>query len=202
MMPLTPDQTTLAVIAGGQGRRMGGPKHGLHIHGEPALRFIARRLRWPGPTILVLAERQAQPEGAGEFQRVIHDNGVGEGPLRALASALEAGRSPALITVPVDMPCVNRAALEWLIKAIEQRPEARGILLSRGEGVIEPFPAIFRAAAAPALRSMLRQGRLAIRDLSTHADFKAVPAPEEWPESTWLNLNEPRDLPDWVKAPG
>ncbi len=201
MTALTLGQTTLAVIAGGQGRRMGSPKHRLSVRGVPVLRFIAQSLKWSGPTMLVLAEGQSPPEGSGEFQSVVHDTGVGQGPLRAIASALEASHTPALIAIPLDMPGVERAALEWLIEALNQRPGVSGALLYRGAGEIEPFPSIFRAAAASALRSMLRQGRLAIRDLTTHPEFNVIPAPEEWPDSMWMNLNEPGDLPDWVKAP-
>ncbi len=190
--------TTLAVVAGGQGRRMGTPKHQLTVNGVPMLRHLVERLSWPGPTLLVLAEDSTEPPGSEYFQRITHDRGPGAGPLRGIATAIEDSSTTALIAIPVDMPGVERLQLAWLVDAINQHHALNGILLSRGPEIIEPFPAIFRSGAAPSLRTLLASGRLALRGLAEHPQFAAIPAPENWPASTWINLNEPKDLPGGI----
>jgi len=180
---------------------MGAPKHQLTVSGVPMLRHMAERLSWPGPTLLVLAADSTQPFGGECFDRIIRDRGPGAGPLRGIATALEDSPTTALISIPVDMPGLERPQLTWLIDAINQHPALNGLLLSRGPGIIEPFPAIFRAGASVILRALLASGHLALRGLAEHAQFAAIPAPANWPASTWINLNEPKDLPGGIATP-
>ena len=46
---------TLAILAGGEGSRMGKPKGHLEIAGKPILAYLLDQIGWPGPTMLVTA---------------------------------------------------------------------------------------------------------------------------------------------------
>jgi hypothetical protein len=37
-------------------------------------------------------------------------------------------------------------------------------------------------------------GRLSVQGLCDHDEFAVLPAPPEWGESVWTNLNRPEDL--------
>lgn len=188
-------RTTLAVIAGGAGRRMGGAKDALRINGAPILRFVLDRLRWRGPTMLVVRDARASVEGQENVNQVVADRVAGEGPLRGVLTALEGCETGALIAVPIDMPGLGAAQLAWLLEqGVESKSER--LLLRRtvnGCAEIEPFPSYFRATGIEAIRGLLAGGRRALRDLAELPGTSIVEAPMSWGEETWANLNTPDD---------
>jgi molybdopterin-guanine dinucleotide biosynthesis protein A len=56
-------RTTLAVLAGGEGRRMGLPKGDLALDGRPILKRLLDRLVWLVSTLLVTAPGREHPTG-------------------------------------------------------------------------------------------------------------------------------------------
>jgi molybdopterin-guanine dinucleotide biosynthesis protein A len=95
---------TLAILAGGAARRLGGRDKGLEaVGGKPLVAHVATALRGQAGAMLIVANRNA-----GEYGRhgtVIGDREPGyRGPLAAVAAALDAARTSWLLTVPVDCP--------------------------------------------------------------------------------------------------
>jgi molybdenum cofactor guanylyltransferase len=188
---------TLAVLAGGAGTRMGGPKDRVRLGGRPLLRELMERLRWDGPTILVASGGRAEMEGAEAFDVVAPDAVAGEGPVRGVLTALEATPSEAVIVVPIDMPGLVADALHWLWKETRSRPEARGVMLWRHARVgttIEPFPSAFRRSIETDLRAFLERGQRAMRSLTGLAGVAVIDAPDTWGDRLWTNLNTPEDV--------
>src|SRR5262245_47933120 len=64
---------SLAILAGGLGRRMGGPKAWLRIEGKSILAWLHAKLRWSGPTMLVSSPSTANPPDASLFDQVVVD---------------------------------------------------------------------------------------------------------------------------------
>jgi molybdopterin-guanine dinucleotide biosynthesis protein A len=197
---------TLAVLAGGAGVRMGTPKGLLEIHGELVLSRLLNRLEWVGPKLLVMSPGRVLPPGATLFDQVAWDAEADQGPLRGCLTALETSTSPFVIVVPVDMPGLERAPLLWLVDQIKQQPETAILMMSRKiegqpEVQIEPMPMAFRRLAArPFLAQRLAQQRRSLQGLAGNDGAGVVPAPAEWPDSFWANLNEPGDLKKFASA--
>src|SRR5438552_17571218 len=82
-------QCTRAILAGGEGSRMGKPKALLEINGRPILAYLLEQFAWPGPTLLVTAPGREKPPGHELFSREVVDPVAGEGPLRGILTALE-----------------------------------------------------------------------------------------------------------------
>ena len=184
---------TLAILAGGEGSRMGMPKAELRIGGRPILEHLLGRFAWEGPTVLVTAPGRERPTGHELFDREAIDPVVGQGPLRGVLTALEQARTEVVVVATVDMPGVGGAQLRWLIEALRQRPEALGVMARRGEDV-EPFPCAFRRVPQDVIARELAEKRLSVRRLCERPEFLALPAPREWGEEVWRNLNFPDDL--------
>src|SRR3954467_6767125 len=81
--------TTLVILAGGAGSRMGKPKGGLLIDDRPILEYLLDRFRWPGPTLLVTAPGREHPPGCQRFDLEAVDPVSDAGPLRGILTALE-----------------------------------------------------------------------------------------------------------------
>jgi molybdopterin-guanine dinucleotide biosynthesis protein A len=190
--------TTLAVLAGGEGRRMGGPKGDLAIDGRAILERLLDRLSWPGPTLLVTAPGREHPPGWQRFSNEVSDPVAGEGPLRGLLTALEHASTNELVVLAVDMPNVTPAPLAWLAARLRENPAAAAVMVQRPERAssqIEPLPAAFRAVAAEGIvRARLRDRKLALHGLTEEHQVLVVPAPSDWPADFWANLNTPSDF--------
>jgi molybdenum cofactor guanylyltransferase len=183
----------LAVLAGGEGRRMGFAKAEMRLHGRPILDVLREQFAWPGPTLLVTAPGREHPTGSEAFTRELVDPSAGQGPLRGLLTALEHAPVPVLVAAAVDMPFVRQEHLLWLANGLRLRPGGVGLMTRRGE-TVEPLPAAFTVAAIDPVRRRLESGRRSLHGLLEEPGFAVVDAPADWPARTWANLNSPEDL--------
>jgi len=190
--------TTLAILAGGEGRRMGGPKSNLIIERQPVLERLLDRLNWPGPTLLVSAPGREHPNGWHRFTNEVTDSVKGEGPLRGILTALEHASTNDIVVVPVDMPNINTAQLAWLVTRLQEHPEATLAVFRcpKEESYrIEPLPAALRVNHGKALvRAQLRDGHLALYQLAASTSTLLARVPSDWPVTFWTNINTPLDL--------
>src|SRR5512146_1640213 len=93
------------VLAGGQGRRMGGVDKGLQLlRGRPMVAWAIERLAPQVEEILVNANQNT--EAYAKFgHRVVPDSVGGfAGPLAGLHAGLHAAAQPLAVTVPCDSP--------------------------------------------------------------------------------------------------
>ena len=92
------------VLAGGQGRRMGGIDKGLvPLHGRPLVAHVVERLRPQVERLLISANRNLEAYAA--FGEVVTDRVTDfAGPLAGLDAGLHACAAPLLVTVPCDAP--------------------------------------------------------------------------------------------------
>jgi molybdenum cofactor guanylyltransferase len=93
------------VLAGGQGRRMGGVDKGLQLlHGQPMVAHVLSRLV-PQVAELVINANQNLATYAQFGHRVIGDELSGfAGPLAGLHAGMKAASHPVVVTVPCDSP--------------------------------------------------------------------------------------------------
>jgi molybdopterin-guanine dinucleotide biosynthesis protein A len=183
---------TLAILAGGEGARMGCPKGRLELYGQPILAHLMHRVAWQGPTLLVTAPGREHPPACEQFSREVTDPVFGEGPLRGMLTALENSETEIVLVATVDMPEIGSHQLGWLLRQIAARPQAQAVTL-RADG-IEPFPCALRTSMAGLISARLVAGRRSIRALSEEAGVNVLPAPSDWGKQTWRNLNYPADL--------
>lgn len=186
-------EVTLAVLAGGRGERMGGPKSQLQIGGVAVLQFLLERLQWPGPTLLVTGIGNERPPGHDLFAREVTDAVADEGPLRGILTALDGATTERMVAVTVDMPGVSREKIEWLL---DQTGDGGVGMISRvidAVARIEPFPCVLRTSAHEWIKQRLEAGRRSVRGLGEDAGA-VFAAPASWGDEVWLNLNRPEDL--------
>jgi molybdopterin-guanine dinucleotide biosynthesis protein A len=193
---------TLAVLAGGAGRRMGGPKSAIRIGGEPILIWLLRHYAWPGPTLLVTAPGTPLPAGAERFELHAVDAAVGRGPLEGVRTALSTASSNTVIIVTVDMPAIKTVHLAWLAERLRKNPARLGVMCRRasGEESIEPFPCALRRGALARVECCLAESRRAARALCDGRLISSVRTPTGWPDEVWLNLNYPHELKAFCNA--
>lgn len=198
----SPVCATLAVLAGGAGVRMGGPKVMLSVDGRPILEHLLQQWSWPGPTLLISAPGLERPPGAEGFSAEVTDTVGGQGPLRGVLTALESAATPIVVVVAVDMPEIGHEQISWLAEALRARPEWMALMLQpKPQAPVEPLPCAFRIEAKQAVAAALGEGRRSLQSLLEIGVAHMIPAPA-WPLEVWTNVNDPEQWAVWQRRRG
>jgi molybdopterin-guanine dinucleotide biosynthesis protein A len=185
------NDTTLSVLAGGAGTRMGASKAILNVNGRPVLEHLLDRLKWPGRTMLVLTQGQASPAGADRFDRQVRDEAGGQGPLQGVRAALESATTSVIIVIAVDMLALRREDLAWYVSQLAASPDALGIMGTRNH-TVEPLPCALRSESRELISASLAQGRRSLVGLSDDPRIRRVDA-DSLPSRVWANANTPAE---------
>jgi len=105
MLGMTGGGVTGIVLAGGQGRRMGGVDKGLQLlHDRPMVEHVIGRLAPQVDEILINANQNLEAYGRFGYRVVPDAIGGFAGPLAGLHAGLGAAQHPFALTVPCDSP--------------------------------------------------------------------------------------------------
>jgi molybdopterin-guanine dinucleotide biosynthesis protein A len=163
-----------AVLAGGEGRRMGGVKALRLFRGAPLIvHALAQARRWSDEVVVVVRE-SAQAGDACDAPLVFDAPGI-EGPLAGLAAALAHARdrgAQQLLTLPCDMPDLP-AELRGMLQAALTAEAA--VALPQVEGRLEPACGLWRVAALDALAGYLAEGRNSLHGFAATAGLATAP---------------------------
>ncbi len=144
---------TLAILAGGAGRRMGGrPKGLLRVGGKTILeRLLPLAARCDD--VFLVADDDGPYRRFG--LRAVPDVVKGKGAPGALVSALGASRTEWVAAVACDMPFVTEPVLSALVESAG--PDV-GALCFEVAGRLEPLPSLWRTSVYHSLLSKLEGG--------------------------------------------
>jgi len=152
---------TAAILAGGEGVRVGGQDKGLlPLAGEPLIARATGAMRPQAGTLLICANRHAETYAA--FGAVVADALAGyAGPLAGISAALAVCTTPWLLTVPVDCPDPPAELGSRLVAAAIAKGTSLAVAHD-GERA-QPLFAIYRRALAEACAdALVRHAGLAL----------------------------------------
>jgi molybdopterin-guanine dinucleotide biosynthesis protein A len=178
------------VLAGGQGRRMGGIDKGLApFRGRPMIAAVIERLRPQVDAIAVNANRNLD-RYAG-FDAAVLPDAIGgyAGPLAGLHAGLAHARSTLLVTVPCDSPFLP-ADLVARLAAGRSAADA-DVAVARTGAQPHPVFALVRTAVADHLGAFLAAGGRKID--AWYASLRVVEV-DFADEAAFANINTPEDL--------
>lgn len=185
--------TVAVVLAGGDGRRMGGGKP-LASYGRTTLLARAVRLaRGYCPTVAV-AVRAAEQVGDGLAEPLILDRPGAEGPIAGLAAALayaEREGGAKVLTLPCDMPRLPADLCSRLEAALAASGRVAAVAASGGR--LHPVCALWRIEAAQRLEGYLASGRSSLHGFAAACGFSVV----DWDPGDadpFANANTPEEL--------
>lgn len=183
--------TAVVILAGGEGRRIGGRKPVRTMGGERLVdRAAANAAAYGAPLAIAVRDIGQIPDPPA---LLIRDAEPIEGPLAGLASALAfaAARGCGLVlTIAADMPFLPRD-LETRLRAA-LRPDARAALASSG-GRLHPAASLWLVEAAKEVENYVAAGKRSLRGFAEAVGFVEV----EWPDrpfDPFFNINSEADL--------
>jgi molybdopterin-guanine dinucleotide biosynthesis protein A len=193
-----PARVTGLVLAGGQGRRMGGVDKGLQrLRGRAMVAHVLDRFG-PQVTELLINANQNVDEYARFGHRVVSDEVGGfAGPLAGLHAGLKVAAHPFLATVPCDSPFLPLDLVRRLHDALIAA-HADVAVAKTGD---QPHPvfALVRASVFPHLTHFLGSGGRKID--AWYASLALVEVPFDDQPEAFSNINTPAELAACEKHP-
>jgi len=182
---------TLAILVGGESRRMGLPKHLLPASGGTVIEHLIGKLSSLFVETLVVG-RRLNLEGGGF--RIVEDARPEQCPLVGIVSGLSAAKSDLCFVLACDLPFVKPELVQYLLS----RAGGVDIVVPIINGYYEPLCAVYRRTAIPVIQETLDQGVLKITEIYDRLRLRKVPESDIRrfdPElASFINLNTPREL--------
>ena len=143
------------LLAGGQGRRMGGVDKGLQpLRGKPMVQWVLERIA-PQVAEIIINANQNQDEYRKLGHRVVADDiGGFAGPLAGLHAGMKAAAHPLVATVPCDSPFLPLDLIERLKLSLKGHDLA---VAKTGEQA-HPVFALVKRHCMESLEAFLAQG--------------------------------------------
>jgi molybdopterin-guanine dinucleotide biosynthesis protein A len=182
----------VAVLAGGEGRRMAGIKALRPFRGAPLVAHaVALARRWSGE-VLVVVRDPAQAQGAVEAPLALDAPQI-PGPLAGLAAALAHARACGagrVLTLPCDMPNLPEDLAARLAAGLGAGQAAA---LPVAGDRLQPACGLWRTRALDRLPAYLATGRSSLRGFAEACGLATVDfGPQA--EREFANANTPEEL--------
>lgn len=181
---------TAVILAGGQGRRMGGQDKGLiEFDGKPLAALLIDKLEQQGVAIVINANRNHEHYASFGYPVISDQLEDYQGPLAGFASAMNAVDNRFILTLPCDGP---RLAQDYVARFIEvgQQDES-GVLVAFDGERLQPVHAMIRTDLLPSLNAFLDSGDRKIDRWYAQHDFKRVDFSDC--ADMFRNINTPSD---------
>jgi len=190
---------TLAIVAGGRARRLGGvAKPLLHVGGRPILERLLELRTLCDQVLLVSADPRLVAPGSARIDDVLADRGAPGG----VHAALLAASQPWVLAVAGDMPFLDGRAVAPLLDA---RADGVDAVAYEVEGRLEPLAAVYRASLGPPWGELLAPEGRSFRALWDRCAGRrldaSVLAGAGLAPRTLRSLNTEEDVATWVDAP-
>lgn len=186
------NDVSIAVLAGGQSRRMGTDKSFVPVDGQAMIERVLAQVRLLDLPVFIVAN---QPERYAQFSvPVVVDVVPGKGSLGGIYSALYHSPSAYTLCVACDMPFLQPELLRHLI-GLRMDYDAVVPEMNRR---LQPLHAIYSKTCLPPLRDLIAQNHLAIYGLYQHISTRVVSQSTlmrfDDALRSFTNVNTPDDL--------
>lgn len=182
---------TAIVLAGGEGRRMGGRDKGLlPLHGKPLVEWVLARIRPQVAEILISANRNLETYRAFGHP-VLPDRTEGfVGPLAGIARGLIEARHELVLTVPCDTPFLPDDLVARLYAALMAGPHDLAVPLAGGR--TQNVICLMRREVGVNLAAYLAQGGRKVQEWQAGLGLSLADFGDE--AAFFVNINRPEQL--------
>jgi len=156
-MTIAAADITAVILAGGQGRRMGGRDKGLlEFNGRPLVEILIEQLERQGLAVLINANRNQQRYRRYGYPVVSDELDDYQGPLAGFAAAMAAVATRFILTLPCDSPLL---AEDYAARFMRRQIEAHTAIVVASDGErLQPVHALIEVAQLPGLQAFLAGG--------------------------------------------
>ncbi|MFC2095124.1 molybdenum cofactor guanylyltransferase [Candidatus Bipolaricaulota bacterium] len=184
------EEATLIILAGGEGRRMGFPKHELALGETNILERIHQRLGNLFDETIIIGRELGSPSGG---IRTAQDCYQERGALVGIHAGLSASQTDLAFVVACDMPFVERRLVSHLLGLAADVDIVVPII----RGYNEPLCAAYRTTCLPPIERSIEAGILKI--IRFYSEVRVCEIPEHVIRQfdpnlrSFVNLNTPEE---------
>jgi molybdopterin-guanine dinucleotide biosynthesis protein A len=192
---------TAAVLAGGDGRRIGQDKAFLPIGGKPSLERVVRTLRPLTDRLLIVTSSDERRAKLAEFTaplapnaRIVTDLFPNTGTLGGIFTSLQYACSPLCLVVGCDMPFLNPNVIELIVS---EASSYQAVVPYVG-GYPQPLHAVYHRDCLGAIEASLRLGRLHATSFLEEVRLRIIEEAEILPlDPQLLSFSNVNTIDDW-----
>lgn len=184
-------EITGLILAGGQGRRMGGVDKGLAaLRGRPMVAWVLARLAPQVGEVLINANQNLEQYRDLGYPVVTDEIGGFAGPLAGLQAGMKAAHHALVLMVPCDSPFLPTDLALRLFSALNADHADLAVAKTGGQ----PYPvfALARTALLPHLTAFLEGGRRTV--YAWYDLIKVVEVAFDDQERAFTNINTTDEL--------
>ncbi|AWN15914.1 molybdenum cofactor guanylyltransferase MobA [Salinisphaera sp. LB1] len=187
-MKIAPEQITAGILAGGEGRRLGGIDKGWYsLAGQSLIERTIQRVRPQAARIVISANRSLSRYRKLGYTVHADDSDDHRGPLAGIATVLKAAATPYVLIVPVDTPMMPLDMAERLAAAMKPDTD---IAIARTPERLHPLHALMRRSMLDDVQAALFSGVRRVADWQENTDRVIV----DWAsEERFANINSDED---------
>jgi len=189
-MTLERKDITAVILAGGQGRRMGGMDKGLlEFNGKPLVAILIAELENQSVDIILNANRNLQSYQAYGYPVISDQLEDYQGPLAGFASAMKTVTTDYILTLPCDSPLLAR---DYVTRFLDCHAQHAAPIIVAFDGVrLQPVHALIRVDLLPSLIRFLESGDRKIDRWYARHDFRQADFSDM--ADMFRNINTPSD---------
>jgi molybdenum cofactor guanylyltransferase len=177
------------ILAGGQGRRMGGVDKGLQpLRGKPMAQWALERLAPQVDEILINCNQNLDAYARFGYRVVPDEIGGFAGPLAGLHACLKAASHPLVVTVPCDSPFLPSD----LVARLKNHLKEKDLAVAKTGDQPHPVFSLVRKDVLANLEAFLRSGGRKID--AWYASLRTVEVSFDDEADAFRNINTPEEL--------
>lgn len=147
------------ILAGGEGRRMGGRDKGLEpFAGLPLVAHTVKRFDGHVHELMINANRNGDAYALFADRVIADAEGGFKGPLMGIYSGLRAARTPWLLVAPCDSPALPHDLVARMVAGIVTQDGEHDIAVAFDGERLHPVVALLRTSLADDLAATLAEG--------------------------------------------
>ncbi len=189
-MNIQPGDITAVILAGGQGRRMGGQDKGLlDFNGRLMIEILIEALQNQALDIVINANRNQSKYQSYGYPVINDELKDFQGPLAGFASAMAVVKSDYILTLPCDSPMLADNFVERFIET-HNREQTPVCVAHDGER-LQPVYALIDTGLLDDLKRFLESGERKIDRWYAQYSYAIVDFSAE--KAMFENINTPED---------
>lgn len=160
--PQSHPPVTTVILAGGQGKRIGGDKGLQMLHGKALIGWVLEAVRQESAEILINANSSSVAYTGFGYQVVADQLPDWQGPLAGLHTALLSAANDYVMTVPCDTPFLPADLLSRLQRGLLEQSAEASVAVAGGRR--QPAIALYHKNVLPKLVAYMEAGGRKVND--------------------------------------